>query len=69
MRMNHVPLVSGRQHAVSAFLNKDVEVIKPKVGHYLLQLPLTVGGAQELSLLQLLHELLLRPVTHLFEHL
>src|SRR2546425_8592816 len=59
MRANHITLVAGQQVAVSAFSDKDVEVVEPEVGHHLLQLRLAVDGPQQLGLDQLVNDNLL----------
>ena len=50
---NHVALIRRHQIPLRALAEKHVEVIEPEVGHYLLQLPLAIGRAQQLALQQL----------------
>src|SRR5215470_10554608 len=53
MRTNHIALISRQHVAVSAFIDENVEVIQPEIGHDFIKLPLAVDRAQQLRLREL----------------
>ena len=53
---------AGEEHPILSLAVEHVEVVHPEVDQHLVQLPLAVGGAQELGRLQLLHHLARRAV-------
>src|SRR5215469_3103507 len=57
---DHVALVAGEQVTVDSFSDENVEVIKPEVSHYLLQLALAVGGTQNFRFQQFIDYYALR---------
>ena len=61
-RADHVLLVVGEQHAVGAFVDEDVEVVEPEIGHHLFELAFAVDGAQQLGLHQFVGDDRLRVV-------
>ena len=56
---NHITLIGSEHVTIGAFIDEDVEVIHPEIGHHFVELALTVDGAKQLGLreLSLNHEL------------
>ena len=55
VRTDCIALVAGHQVGIDVFIEKDVEVVVPEIGHHLFKLARAVNGAQNLRLLQLAH--------------
>ena len=53
MRANHVAFIRREHVAIRTFVDEDVEVIHPKVGHHFVELAFAVDSAQELRLREL----------------
>ena len=62
MGTDHVLLVTGEQNSVRAFVDEDVEVVEPEIGHHFFQLALAVDGSQQLGLNQFVYHDALRVV-------
>ena len=52
MRADDIALIAGQHQTVESFVHEHVEVVEPKVGHYLFKLTLAVDGAQKFRLRQ-----------------
>jgi len=60
VRADRAHFVIGGELFVGAFAPENIEVVKPKVGHDLLQLPLARNGADQFLSLQFAQKVLLR---------
>ena len=62
VRAHDVALVLADHELHRPLAREHVEVVHPEVGHHLVELPLAVDGPEDIGRLQLLHDLLRRPV-------
>ena len=60
MRTNHISLIRGEHVTIRTFVDEDIEVIHPEIGHHFIKLSLAVDSSQQLRLDKLALNHLLR---------
>jgi hypothetical protein len=59
MRTNRVALIRGCKNAIRAFVDVNIEVVEPEVGHLLFQLPVAVNCTIQFGFVQIISNRLL----------